>query len=38
MLTNIYFSPQEKLKIKIKVGDTEIEEEGTLFSESTFIS
>ncbi|KAJ5370856.1 Survival factor 1 [Penicillium cataractarum] len=32
------FSPQEKLKLKVKVGETEIEEEGTMFSESTFIS
>ncbi|KAJ5690283.1 Survival factor 1 [Penicillium macrosclerotiorum] len=32
------YSPQEKLKLKLKIGDTEIEEEGTMFSESTFIS
>lgn len=38
MLTKAQFSPQEKLKLKVKVGDTETEEEGTMFSESTFIS
>ncbi|KAJ5677967.1 Survival factor 1 [Penicillium maclennaniae] len=32
------FSPQEKLKLKVKIGETETIEEGTMFSESTFIS
>lgn len=31
-------SPQEKLSLKLKIGDEEIVEEGTMFSESTFIS
>ncbi|KGO35873.1 Histone H4 [Penicillium expansum] len=32
------YSPQEKLSLKLKLGDEEITEEGTMFSESTFIS
>lgn len=32
------YSPQEKLSFKLKLGDEEITEEGTMFSESTFIS
>lgn len=32
------YSPQEKLTLKMKIGDNEITEEGTLFSEATFIS
>ncbi|EPS32553.1 hypothetical protein PDE_07513 [Penicillium oxalicum 114-2] len=32
------YSPQQKLKLMVKVGDTEVEEEGIMFSESTFIS
>lgn len=32
------YSPQEKLTLKMKIGDKEITEEGTLFSEATFIS
>jgi hypothetical protein len=32
------YSPQEKLSLKMKLGDEEITEEGTMFSESTFIS
>ncbi|KAJ5120618.1 Histone H4 [Penicillium bovifimosum] len=32
------YSPQEKLSLKLKIGDEEITEEGTMFSESTFIS
>ncbi|EAW13049.1 survival factor 1 family protein [Aspergillus clavatus NRRL 1] len=32
------FSPQEKLSLKLKVGDEEITEEGFMFSEATFIS
>ncbi|KAJ5496797.1 hypothetical protein N7463_008784 [Penicillium fimorum] len=32
------FSPQDKLSLKMKLGDEEITEEGTMFSESTFIS
>ncbi|OJJ50930.1 hypothetical protein ASPZODRAFT_148330 [Penicilliopsis zonata CBS 506.65] len=32
------YSPQEKLKLKLKIGDTEVEEEGSLFCEATFIS
>ncbi|OQE80198.1 hypothetical protein PENNAL_c0047G00672, partial [Penicillium nalgiovense] len=31
------YSPQEKLSLKLKLGDEEITEEGTMFSESTFI-
>ncbi|WEW60960.1 Putative cell survival pathways protein [Emydomyces testavorans] len=32
------FSPQEKLSLKLRVGDTEVIEEGTLYVEATFIS
>ena len=32
------YSPPGKLSLKLKVGETEIEEEGRMFSESTFIS
>ncbi|EER25005.1 hypothetical protein CPC735_016040 [Coccidioides posadasii C735 delta SOWgp] len=32
------YSPQEKLSLKLRVGDAEITEEGTLYSEATFIS
>ncbi|KAJ5098438.1 survival factor 1 [Penicillium argentinense] len=32
------YSPKEKLSLKLKIGDTEIVEEGFMFSESTFIS
>ncbi|EKV10501.1 Survival factor 1 [Penicillium digitatum] len=32
------YSPQEKLSLKLKLGDEEITEEGTMFSEATFIS
>ncbi|KAJ5782974.1 Histone H4 [Penicillium paradoxum] len=32
------YSPQQKLSLKLKIGDEEITEEGTMFSESTFIS
>ncbi|RHZ64707.1 survival factor 1 family protein [Aspergillus thermomutatus] len=32
------YSPQEKLSLKLKVGDEEITEEGFMFSEATFIS
>ncbi|KAJ5817740.1 hypothetical protein N7447_007748 [Penicillium robsamsonii] len=32
------YSPQDKLSLKMKLGDEEITEEGTMFSESTFIS
>ncbi|KAI9928287.1 hypothetical protein ASPWEDRAFT_50482 [Aspergillus wentii DTO 134E9] len=32
------YSPQEKLSLKLKVGDTETTEEGFMFSEATFIS
>ncbi|KKK21239.1 hypothetical protein AOCH_001870, partial [Aspergillus ochraceoroseus] len=32
------FSPQEKLTLKLKIGDTEYSEEGYMFSEATFIS
>ncbi|KAJ5952208.1 uncharacterized protein N7479_010621 [Penicillium vulpinum] len=32
------YSPQDKLSLKMKIGDQEITEEGTMFSESTFIS
>ncbi|KAJ5423996.1 hypothetical protein N7491_009212 [Penicillium cf. griseofulvum] len=32
------YSPQDKLTLKMKLGDEEISEEGTMFSESTFIS
>ncbi|CDM30737.1 hypothetical protein DTO013E5_616 [Penicillium roqueforti] len=32
------YSPQDKLSLKLKIGDEEITEEGTMFSESTFIS
>ncbi|KAB8225273.1 oxidative stress survival, Svf1-like protein [Aspergillus novoparasiticus] len=32
------FAPQEKLTLKLKVGDEEVSEEGVMFSESTFIS
>ncbi|KXG47434.1 uncharacterized protein PGRI_013040 [Penicillium griseofulvum] len=32
------YSPQDKLTLKMKLGDEEITEEGTMFSESTFIS
>mgnify|MGYP006868020200 CR=1 FL=1 len=37
-LTLAQYSPQEKLSLKLKLGDEEITEEGTMFSESTFIS
>lgn len=32
------YAPQEKLTLKLKVGDEEVAEEGTMFSEATFIS
>ncbi|KAG2416476.1 survival factor 1 [Aspergillus terreus] len=32
------FAPQEKLSLKVKIGDEEISEEGSMFSEATFIS
>lgn len=32
------YSPQEKLKLKLKIGGTETVEEGFMYSESTFIS
>ncbi|KAJ5697668.1 hypothetical protein N7488_011352 [Penicillium malachiteum] len=32
------FSPRDKLSLKLKIGDTDITEEGFMFSESTFIS
>lgn len=38
MLTMTQYSPQEKLTLKLKIGDNEITEEGTMFSEATFIS
>jgi hypothetical protein len=37
-LTSLQYSPQDKLSLKVKIGDTEVTEEGTLFSEATFIS
>ncbi|BCR88635.1 survival factor 1 family protein [Aspergillus chevalieri] len=32
------YAPQEKLTLKVKVGDEEVVEQGTMFSEATFIS
>ncbi|EEP80393.1 survival factor 1 [Uncinocarpus reesii 1704] len=32
------FSPKEKLSLKLRLGDTDFAEEGTLYSEATFIS
>ena len=32
------YSPKEKLPLKLKIGDTESQEEGWMFSEATFIS
>ncbi|OQE27830.1 hypothetical protein PENSTE_c004G03103 [Penicillium steckii] len=32
------YSPKEKLSLKLKIGETEVVEEGVMFSESTFIS
>ncbi|PLB42076.1 survival factor 1 family protein [Aspergillus candidus] len=32
------YSPQDKLSLKLKIGDEEITEEGTVFTEATFIS
>jgi hypothetical protein len=32
------YSPQEKLSLKLKIGDEEFSEEGSMFSEATFIS
>ncbi|GFG01341.1 survival factor 1 [Aspergillus lentulus] len=32
------YSPQEKLSLKLKIGDEELSEEGSMFSEATFIS
>ncbi|KAI9045210.1 survival factor 1 family protein [Aspergillus affinis] len=32
------YSPQEKLTLKLNIGDDEVAEEGTLFAEATFIS
>lgn len=32
------YSPQDKLSLKLKVGDEEITEEGSVFTEATFIS
>ncbi|PYH96289.1 survival factor 1 [Aspergillus ellipticus CBS 707.79] len=32
------YAPQEKVTLKLKVGDTEVSEEGSMFSEATFIS
>ncbi|KAI9889249.1 MAG: putative cell survival pathways protein [Vezdaea aestivalis] len=38
LLTTEKYSPDPKLKLKVKIGDEEKEEEGIIFSESTFIS
>jgi hypothetical protein len=35
---NLQYSPQQKLTLKLKVGENEFTEEGTMFSEATFIS
>lgn len=35
---NVQFSPQDKLSLKLKVGETESVEEGSMFMEATFIS
>lgn len=32
------YSPQQKLSLKVKIGDVEKVEEGILFTEATFIS
>ncbi|GKZ18112.1 putative cell survival pathways protein [Aspergillus brasiliensis] len=32
------YCPQEKLSLKLKIGDSEVTEQGTMFSEATFIS
>lgn len=37
-LTIRQYSPQQKLSLKLKVGDEEFTEEGSMFSEATFIS
>jgi hypothetical protein len=37
-LTIGQYSPQEKLSLKLKIGDEEVSEEGSMFSEATFIS
>jgi len=34
----LQYSSKDKLSLKIKTGDNEVSETGTLFSEATFIS
>lgn len=34
----LQYSPQDKLTLKLKIGDTEVAEEGSMFSEASFIS
>lgn len=38
MLTHRQYSPQDKLTLKVKEGETEYSEQGSMFSEATFIS
>lgn len=38
MLTRRQYSPQDKLTLKVKEGETEFSEQGSMFSEATFIS
>ena len=38
LLTLSQYSPQDKLTLKVKEGETEFSEQGSMFSEATFIS